>query len=155
FDGVRRSARVGLLFTIPIAVVATAGGLAVIPQLAWSDRLLLGVGGMGVVILSPIQDHVRRILHQAFRSPPAMEVSSVQLLVAVAAVAAMDVAHLDPLFIPLAALALANGVSLCVGLLFAWLDRGDGTSRPPSPRSALRLGYFLLVATGSEQLGNF
>jgi O-antigen/teichoic acid export membrane protein len=154
-DAVKRSVGVGLLFTVPIGLLVTAVGMLVIPELPWSDRLTIGVGAMGVAVLSPTQDHVRRILHQASRSPRAMQVSAVQLVVAVAALATMVGLHVDPLFIPFSALALANAVSLCAGLLFARLDGGGGTSRPPPARSLLRLGYLLLVSTGSEQLGAF
>lgn len=154
-DAVRRSVAVGLLFAVPIGLVVTAVGMAVIPELAWSDRLAIGAGAFGVAVLSPTQDHVRRVLHQSARSPRAMQVSAVQLAVAVSAVAAMVALGVDPLFVPFSALALANAVSLGAGLLFAHLDRGTRSSRPPAVRSVLRLGYLLLVSTGSEQLGAF
>ena len=43
---------------------------------------------MAMGALSPNQDHVRRILHQAGRSPVALTVSIVQVAVAVAVIAA-------------------------------------------------------------------
>jgi O-antigen/teichoic acid export membrane protein len=84
-----------------------------------------------------------------------MQVSVVQLAVALAALGAAAAAGVAPLWVPFTALALANVVSLAVGAALAWHD-GSRARRPPPPaRSLARLGGWLVLSTQGEQIAGF
>jgi O-antigen/teichoic acid export membrane protein len=68
-------------------------------------------------VLSPIQDHVRRMLHSGGESWLAASVSAVQLLVAIAGIGFFASTDLPAWWAPFGVLGAANLVSLAVGLL--------------------------------------
>lgn len=116
----------GFRLTLPAGVpVALAGGLIVL--LAWIPALdadlslvvPLAITTVITGVLSPIQDHLRRVMHQAGRSWLAGATSVVQLTVAAAVLTAGVVFDLDKAWIPFGALAAANTVSITAGLLLA------------------------------------
>jgi O-antigen/teichoic acid export membrane protein len=81
--------------------------------------IALTVTGVASAFISPIQDHLRRMLHIGGASWLAAAVSLVQIIVVVGAIAALVANHIPPAWGPFGALALANGVSLTFGLLAA------------------------------------
>lgn len=108
----------------------------------------LTVTGAASAFVSPLQDHVRRMLHIAGTSWLAAAVSVVQLVVAAATIGIFLHEALPPWWAPFSALALANVVSLAAGV---WMARRkeDGTALPvPRLRIAdvYRSGRWLLVA---------
>jgi len=151
----------GLRLTLPAGVpVALAGSLvvliALIPAGDAEASLLIPLAITTVItgFLSPIQDHVRRVMHQAGRSWLAAATSIVQLTVALVAIGLAIAANVDKAWIPFGALVVANTVSTTVGLLLAYRN-----SRPaPGERYRLRslgvsgrwlTGYGLLPAGAS------
>jgi len=116
----------GFRLTLPVGVpVAMAGSLvvliALIPASGAKASLLVPLAITTVVtgFLSPIQDHVRRVMHQAGRSWLAATTSVTQLVVAVLFITAAIVVDLDKAWIPFGALVAANTVSIGVGLALA------------------------------------
>lgn len=116
----------GFRLTLPAGVpVALAGSLvvliALIPAGDAESSLLIPLAITTVItgFLSPIQDHVRRVMHQAGRSWLAATTSIVQLSVAVAAIGIAIALDIDKAWIPFGALVAANTVSTTVGLLLA------------------------------------
>ncbi|MBT8216486.1 MAG: hypothetical protein KJO17_06535 [Acidimicrobiia bacterium] len=116
----------GFRLTLPAGLpVAIGGGLIVL--LAWIPALdadlslvvPLAITTVITGILSPIQDHVRRVMHQAGRSWLAAATSIVQLAVAGAVITAAVVLDLDKAWIPFGSLALANTFSIGAGLVLA------------------------------------
>ena len=116
----------GFRITLPTGVpVAALGSLLVL--LAWIpasevDSSVLGPLAITTVItafLSPIQDHVRRVMHQAGRSWLAAATSVVQVSVVTVVISAGVVFDLDRAWIPFGALALANSISITAGLIMA------------------------------------
>lgn len=125
-SGVRRrlaaaiSARLLLISTVCAAVVV------VVPTL-----MVIGIGGYGelvlplastcfvVFVVSPIQDHLRRLLHLDRAAWQAAQVSTVQAVVALASVVVMHVLGVDPAWIAFGGLAVANVASIAYGLLVA------------------------------------
>ena len=91
-------------------------------------------------VLSPVQDHVRRMLHMGDGSWHAAGVSAVQCLAAGGAVAVLVAAGVASYWVPFSALAVANGVSLIAGLIWA--------RRPHSPLE-VRLHFSGLVRSGT------
>jgi O-antigen/teichoic acid export membrane protein len=119
----RRIERLGRSLRIG-APVALAGGLLsvvwvlVAPRgIGWSTLGPLALTGAAMVFLSPIQDHVRRILHSGGDSWRAVAVSATQLGGVVGAIALLNyVLEVPPAWVPFGALAAANLLSLLVGL---------------------------------------
>lgn len=150
-----RTTTVGAAIGLPIALLAVAIAAIVVPDVSTSTRFALATGGVAVAVLSPAQDHVRRVLHQAGSSMAAFSVSAVQLGVAVSVIAAMTTIGIEPVWIPLTALGLANTFSLTVGtVLCAGVASGADAARPPL-RDTLDVGRWLVAATQSEQAAGF
>ncbi len=127
----------GFRLTMPTGVrVALLGSLLVL--IAWipaADAELSLVAPLAITtvltaILSPVQDHIRRVMHQAGKSWLAASTSLVQLATAVAFIVAGILAGLDGAWIPFGALVAANTVSITAGLLLA---RWSSVAAPGSP----------------------
>lgn len=74
--------------------------------------------------LSPLQNHIRGLLHLGGASWGAAAVSAVQAAVVAAAVGIAMLADVSPVWVPFGALVIANGISLLVGMAIAQA-RGD------------------------------
>jgi len=85
-------------------------------------------------VLSPIQDHVRRMLHSAGASWLAAVVAAVQLLMAIAGVAFFAATDVPAWWAPFGVLGAANLVSLIVGLLLVRF-RSNVVSATPTWRA--------------------
>ena len=90
----------------------------------------LAITGVGLAVISPMQDHVRRGFHIAERSWGAALMSGSQLVAVVAALLVMQSMGLAPAWAPLGSLVVANIVSLGFGLV---MSRGAWRVRPTSP----------------------
>lgn len=115
------------------------------------------VAAIGVVlgVTSPLQDHLRRLLHQAGWSAGAAAVSCVQVVVVIAAVIGLHAADVDSIYVPPLALALSNVVSLLFGVLAARGRAGAGTHPPVRLRRATRVGGWLLGAGVADRATQF
>jgi hypothetical protein len=102
---------------------------ALIPAADAEPSLLVPLAITAVItaFLSPIQDHVRRVMHQAGRSWLAAATSVVQLVVAITFIAIAIVVGIDKAWVPFGALVLANTLSISIGLLLA--HRGSVPAR--------------------------
>jgi O-antigen/teichoic acid export membrane protein len=85
----------------------------------------LTVTGVMSTFVSPIQDHVRHMLHLGDASWGAAGVSGVQFGSIAAAIWLLGRAHVPSCWVPFGALAIANTASLAVGLLLARGHFGD------------------------------
>jgi len=85
-------------------------------------------------VLSPIQDHVRRMLHSAGASWLAAVVAAVQLLMAIAGVGFFAATDVPGWWAPFGVLGAANLVSLIVGLLLVRF-RADVVAATPTWRA--------------------
>jgi O-antigen/teichoic acid export membrane protein len=81
--------------------------------------LPLALTALVVFIVSPVQDHVRRVLHLDRSAWQAATVSIVQAVVALVAVAALHLTLGDPAWVAFGGLAIANVVSTVWGLAAA------------------------------------
>ncbi len=130
----------GFRLTMPVGVpVALAGSLvvlfALIPAADAELSLLVPIAITTVItgFLSPVQDHVRRVMHQAGRSWLAATTSVVQLTAALAFITLAIVVDMEEAWVPFGALVVANTLSIGVGLLLA------RRSSVPAPGKAYRL----------------
>ncbi len=140
----------GYRLTLPTGVpVALVSSLLVL--LAWipardAELSLLGPLALTAVIaaiLSPIQDHVRRVMHLAGRSWLAAMTSVVQLAVAAVFITGGVLVDLDPAWVPFGALVAANIVSMTVGFALARGTAVPAEGDPYSLRSLAAPGRWL------------
>ncbi|WP_157488827.1 hypothetical protein [Pseudofrankia sp. DC12] len=80
------------------------------------SRVGFAVTAALVAVASPMQDHIRRMLHQAGMSWTAAATSFVQVLAVTLGLVTAKVAHVPPAWVPFGALAVANFVSGAFGL---------------------------------------
>ena len=103
-----------------LAALAVAAWVPIAPPEIPSDAVLaLTLTGIATAALSPVQDHVRRMLHSGGESWPAAIVSGTQFVFAVAGLGALHEAGVAATWIPFGALAIANTFSLAAGLIAA------------------------------------
>jgi O-antigen/teichoic acid export membrane protein len=139
-----------------LAAAVLASGAAVIGTGA-PARLVapLAVTTAVCTFVSPMQDHVRRMLHFAGRSWRAAAVSLVQLAVCVGALALATRLPLTRTWVPFGALALANILSLTAALLLCLEARGSpAPDRLPLARM-LRSGRWFLTLRLLPGVANF
>jgi O-antigen/teichoic acid export membrane protein len=155
-----RVERLGLLrhkwtIGLPSAVIAAiVGAAAAYAGARAPDDLLraLAVGTIVAAIVSPLQDHVRRVLHMAGLSWHAMLVSVIQLLCVIGFLLLSEAVHVSVIWRPFGALAVANLISMSVGLVMVRHEvRAFPLSRPRMSE-LMRSGRWLMslecVTTG-------
>lgn len=119
--------RLAPAIALKLSPVALLGGLAVAAPALWVlaggryDQLVgpLTVTAFVAFVVSPLQDHVRRLLHMDAASWMAALVSAVQLGAACVALLWLHLLVGDPAWAAFGALALANIASLGAGLVLA------------------------------------
>jgi len=107
----------GIVIALPASALAALATIAVPTGARGVTRWGLAAGLVALATVSPLQDHVRRLLHASGRSSTAAVVSLTQLGVVAAGIgvaAAVDL--LRQPWAPFAILAVANVVSSAVGL---------------------------------------
>lgn len=108
----------------------------------------LTLTAVAAAMVSPVQDHLRRMLHIAGVSWCATVVSIIQLVVAIAAIVALRLAGVAPWWVPFGALALANLASLGLGLVLARRREHPAAVPPPTRlRDVMRSGRWLLLTS--------
>ena len=118
-----------------------------------SARIGFAVTAAVVAIVSPMQDHIRRMLHQAGMSWIAAATSLVQVVTVALALLTTHLAHVPPAWVPFGALAVANLVSGGFGL---W--KGKPGHRAPmllKLRSLLKLGGWIVIGNVMSAGGPF
>ena len=117
--------------------------------------LALSVTAVAAAFLSPIQDHVRRMLHQGQRSVQAATMSVIQLSTAGVVIVVAQRMAVPVWWIPFGALAAGNFVSLLSALVLARTElvaeRGTVLRRRPIVAS----GSWLLVSGMSQTAAAF
>jgi O-antigen/teichoic acid export membrane protein len=99
------------------AALASALWAVVVPsELPADATIALAATAALTAFVSPLQDHVRQMLHSGGASWRAASVSLVQLVVVVVAVGAMVGLAIPPAWIPFGALGFANVASAAVGV---------------------------------------
>jgi len=126
---VPQSLRLGIGPSV-LGTLAVAGAIAATQSYASAEVLIpLSITAAVSVVLSPMQDHIRRMFHIAGMNWRAALVSVVQFVVAVTGVGLGLLIEVPIAWIPFGALALANAVSLSLSL---YVVRNAINGRPPS-----------------------
>lgn len=139
-----------------VASSVFAGSIVLLLERSAVDESLpLIVGALVASVLSPLQDHIRRMFHQVSWNWSAAVMSITQLVVAVGALVAMSAAEVTTAWIPFGALALANLVSSALGLVLS----ARRWERPPEPLvdagQVSVVGVWLLLSGSLEQGAQF
>ena len=114
-------------WTALVSGLGVVGWLPFAPAAIVHDVLVpLTTTAMAAAFLSPVQDHVRRMLHLGGASLSAVAVSGVQIATVLTALVVCSAAGVPQWWAPFGALAFANGASTVAGM---WLA---GAFRPQS-----------------------
>lgn len=154
-DVLRPSIRLAL---IPSVGAATAALLAALLQRnsATAPVLVALTATTGATIMvSALQDHIRRMLHIAERSWRAATVSVAQLLGVAVAIPALIALDINRAWIPFGSLFLANSVSLTAGLFLAHIDHLPQIPRNLRFRSLTGSGKWLVVRAAAPSAAAF
>jgi O-antigen/teichoic acid export membrane protein len=135
-----RSLRLGVVPGVLAALCVPAVLLVPSAHASVASRAGFAVTAALVVLVSPAQDHVRRMLHQSGRSWAAAATSLIQVLAVATALGAGLGLHVPGAWVPFGALAVANILSGAFGVTRA---------RPGhTPPVALHLGDLLRSSGG-------
>jgi O-antigen/teichoic acid export membrane protein len=116
----RRSIPTGAAVAALATAFGTAAMLAIPIDASWNARIGMAGGLLLLGLTSPIQDHLRRMLHAATHSWAAASVSVVQLGTVIVLAAAVLLAGLGhSAWAPFTILGLANLISLLVAVVFS------------------------------------
>lgn len=133
-----------------VGAIAAAGvpiaGLVVRQAVTGREFAYLAFTAAGCAVVSPMQDHLRRVFHLCGASWTAAAVSVIHAGVAVLAIGGLIRSGADPVLIPFGALVVANTVSLAAGFLLI-IGRYRQAVVPDRPRSRelVSQGYQLVI----------
>lgn len=140
-EAVRRAAPLLALFAlVPIAVVGFLPGGG---STAWALAITAGAA----TATSPPQDHVRRSLHLAGLSWRASAVSVVHLVSLLGTLSLLWLSDIAPAWIPFGSLAMANAISLTVGLFLTRYRIESSFTPRLKTRVLLRSGGWVASST--------
>lgn len=144
-----QSLKLGL---VPSVLGALAAPIAVIVTASYASTevaVALATTSAVAIVLSPMQDHTRRMFHISFQSWHAAWVSVVQFVVASLAVAGGLLFEVPLAWIPFGALALANAASLSFAVVIAshGMDARSSASLRFAPLARKGV-WFVLNAAG-------
>ena len=150
--------------SIPLAIApsltgAMAIGVASLITIQFADGALvipLTLTAFTTTLLWPTQDHIRRTLHIAERSWAAAATSVAQFATVVVSIVVLVALDVPRVWVPYGSLAIANAVSLIVGLAMARgaLRAGPAPERIHA-RNLTRSGTWLLVGVGTPTVAAF
>lgn len=104
-------------------------------------------------MISPVQDHLRKMLHTGDRSFVAAAVSGIQLAAVIATLAVLTVADIPAPWHPFGALFVANVVSSAVGAVAWWRGRPAVVADPPKFSTLAGAGRWHLLAGAAPKVG--
>jgi hypothetical protein len=142
---VLRGLKLGIGPLLVGASVVVVAALATRGQTSMEVTVGLAVTSGAAILVSPAQDHIRRLLHIAARSWSAAGVSIVQVVAVTLALGAMISLDVPAAWIPFGALAIANLVSFGFGVAFALSGRTKDVVKELSFRELAESGRWLLV----------
>ncbi|MFZ0015079.1 MAG: oligosaccharide flippase family protein [Acidimicrobiia bacterium] len=140
----------GLLVSGLASVTVAAGALPLAQDVDLASVTPLLVTAVTFAFASPVQDHIRRVLHTADRSGQASTVSLTNLICTSLAVLAL--LQVDPLWVPFGAMTIGNIVSSLMALFFVAGQRG---SPSPKTRELFSMGRYLLVVGLANSGGGY
>jgi O-antigen/teichoic acid export membrane protein len=131
---------------LPLGVLPFAG--AEHPHQLW---VIIGTGAL-TSLVSPLQDHIRRLFHAGKHSWAAAIVSMTHFVITLAFVTLPLIS--EPSWVPFGALLVANVISTIVGLAIA-RDQIRGTVDAYHFRQSVKDGSWLLASSGSAAASTY
>lgn len=113
----------------------------------------LTVSAAALAVLSPVQEHVRKMFHIAERSWVAASMSTLQFAVTIVSLVAIALLG-DPRWAPFGSIAIGNAVSLVIARPYASTRTGDRVVAPRLTELS-SIGGWLVLASFSERLAVF
>ena len=141
----RYTLRMGLPSTLVSALGVTLWVLLAPPSVSREALTALTVTGVAAAFFSPVQDHVRRMLHLSGASGVAAVVSGVQLGTVAVTLSICGVLGVPTWWAPFGALALANLASLSVGVRHALRRTSDAGATVLRRDEIRRSGRWLVL----------
>lgn len=142
-----RSLSLGAAPTL-IALLAIIGAAVATADETTADvTVALTVTACIAVLVSPAQDHVRRLLHIGRRSWSSTTMSGAQLVFVGAGILVLQALDVPVAWIPFGALAAANIVTLTLGLILTRPGRHDAPETALSFRGLATSGRWLLATS--------
>jgi O-antigen/teichoic acid export membrane protein len=132
------------------SVTVAAGALPLAGDVDLADVSPLVVTAVAFTLISPVQDHIRRVLHTAGRSGQASLVSAANLVAT--AVSAFVLLVIDPLWVAFGSMTIGNIFSCLVAIAFV---KGQHRTTPVSSRELVAIGRYLLVVGLSNSGGSY
>ena len=140
----RVSGGVGAAASIVLGLVLVPGCVLWLDQVPLLLRLQLAGPALLLIVLSPAQDHARRLLHSGHLSTHAASLSGLQVATVAIALLAGHLSELPTVLVPGAALVTGNLLTLAMALsLRRRLSTRAGPGVDLSARSLLREGRWL------------
>lgn len=150
-DTLRIGLRASMVGSLAIVAAAVIGRSMTDSGVLWG----LAITAMITTVLSPLQDHMRRLLHIAEMSWRAATVSIVQFVGVAASLGVMYLLDLPVAIMPFGALAIANAMSLTTGLILGDVFRQERLDDPLRFRDLARDGKWLLAQALIPSLAHF
>jgi hypothetical protein len=113
----RHTLRLGVPAALTSALLVVLWVFLAPPDAPREALVALTVTGIGAAFFSPLQDHVRRMLHLSGASRVSAFVSLVQFVVVAATLLGARALHVTVWWVPFGALALANLASMLAGIV--------------------------------------
>lgn len=142
----RQSLRAGRSATLASAVTMLAATAASWSITSPETTLAFTATGIVAAYLSPIQDHVRRVLIKDDVPWSAALISLVQVVTIIVAIAGMSLAPINGAWVPFGSLAAANLVSLAFAVVLMRLSHLEPLPQPMTLRSLSASGRYLLAS---------
>lgn len=141
---------------VPISIATSlVVGLAAAAILGFDVDPALAVTAVATGAVWPVQDHVRRLLHQVGESDRALGISVVQIVTTAVVLGVGISIDAAPTAIPFTALLVANVASSSVGLWIGHRRQRRAPAHSPDMRAVVDVGKWLVVAGQAEQIAAF
>jgi hypothetical protein len=150
-----RTLWVGALPAVPAAVLAMALAAALTADAPATTAGRLAVASVPLCIASPMQDHLRRLMHQGGWSAGAALTAAIQLGAVTTFLVVLHRSALDALFVAPVALGAANVTSLAAGVVLTRRRAGPGPVEALGSRMVARVGGWLLGAGVTDRVSQF
>lgn len=142
---VSKALRLGLIPSTVGATVAVTAGALLRNEASTETIIALVVTTCITIVFSPMQNHVRRMLHIAERSWDAAKISVLQLMVVGGAILALTASSIHRAWIPFGSLAIANTTSLAFGWLLTRAEQQAGGNIDLEFRKLAASGKWLVI----------
>ncbi len=150
-DTLKMGVPAALVGSSSILIAALLAGSLTESDVIWGLTFTAGIA----TVLSPLQDHMRRLLHIAELSWQAAAVSGVQFLGVVVSLGVMLLLDAPPAIMPFGSLAIANALSLTTGIILGDVRHQKPLDEPLRFWTLAREGRWLLTQALVPNVAHF